>query len=130
MGAIFENLKTILFDIGKGDHAWTRNTRVDAYHPRVTTPPGHVDTCKIIIQATFGKKVGDHVMILRGHAWDRKFRDMALTLIMNRCSAHRGPLSTSRIMDRPAASTQLGRNQSEHKSRCQSQLCKECRLCF
>ena len=56
--AIFEDLKTILFDIVKGNHVWTRNARVNAYHPHVATPPGHTDTCKIIIQSTFGGKGG------------------------------------------------------------------------
>ena len=121
--AIFEDLKTILFDIVRGNHVWTRNAKVHAYHPYVATPPCHTDTCRIIIQSTFEGKGGDHVMILRGHAWDHKFREMALSLIMSRCSDHRGPLATSRVIDRTASLTPV-EGRSRHD---QALLCEECR---
>merc|ERR1712015_115470 len=44
---------------------------------------------------------------------------------MSRCSAHKGPLPTSRILAGPSAPAQAGKN-----THLQAQLCKECRLCF
>ena len=124
--AIFEDLKTILFNIVRGNHIWTRNSRVQAYHPNVATPPYHTDTCRIVIQSTFGGKGGDHVMILRGQAWDQKFREMALSLVMSRCSDHRGPLATSQVINRTASPTSA-EGTTQHDPALQ---CEECRALY
>ena len=46
---IFEELKDTLFDIVRGQHTWTRQAKVRAYHPHITTPPSHTDTNGIVI---------------------------------------------------------------------------------
>ena len=122
---VFEELKDTLFDIIRGQHTWTRQAKVQAYHPHITTPPSHTDTNGIVIQATFGGRGGEHIMILRGHTSDTHFREMALSLIMSRCSNHRGPVATSGVTDRHTSFTRAAERRLRQGN---IPLCRECRV--
>ena len=99
--AVFAELKDTLFDIIEGRHPWTRQSTISAYHPCVVEPPHHTDSHGIIIQATLGGSGGDHIMSLRGHTADHRFRELALSLVVTR-----GPLVSSKAIN------QLGRKQT------------------
>merc|ERR1712020_883096 len=116
--AVFEDLKTLLFQIVQGGHIWTRDSRIEAYHPDVNRPPGVSVTCKIIIQATFGEE-DRHIMILKGHAWDRKFRDVAFSLLGEQCeSCRKKPSGNSKVVSREIRhqNKEMGVHCNEHSN--------------
>ena len=80
--ATFAEIKDALFDIIEGKHPWTRNTKIQAYHPCSVGPFRHTDPHGIIIQTTFGGSGGEHIMILRGYIADHRFRDLTLSLVI------------------------------------------------
>ena len=123
---VFKELKDTLFDIVKGNHAWTRQSKVRAYHPYIATPPSHTDTNGIVIEATFGGRGGEHIMVLRGNNSDTHFREMALSLIVNRCSSHRGPMTTSGVTDRRSSFTRAAERRLRQNS--VYPLCRSCQV--